>query len=413
MPDEKKYPGDMPGIEGSAIRDLLAQISEIDANRAKPPAVPKIQLAASSGQLVGPHAGRAPQLPAYLTDFHGQEREQRKDAARSKSLLTSIVASTVGVAIVGAGMLVWIYNGQAAAPTPQQSTALKNAPKSKVPTATPAERARPDASQERPAFATADAIANLFSPPQAGSVRLRAPDIVTTGKAAEVPFPIEIDGPAGSAKYLQVVVAGLPASSKLNRGIRGNSGEWKLESSDLADLKLTLPELLSGTQYSVSAKTRDGTEIATLSPTLSVEKPAVAPQPAIAPKSEAAPKEVNVPPPSKADGGKDQIGKDEGGKADWGKGDGEDKARNLFVQGEARLADGDVMGARMFFKKAADAGDAQAAVAMGATYDPNLFASLKVQGMRPDVQLARQWYERAVNLGSKDARDRLDSLGAK
>ena len=71
------------------------------------------------------------------------------------------------------------------------------------------------------------------------------------------------------------------------------------------------------------------------------------------------------------------------------------------------------MGARMFFKKAADAGDAQAAVAMGATYDPNLFASLKVQGMRPDVQLARQWYERAVNLGSKDARDRLDSLGAK
>ena len=96
-----------------------------------------------------------------------------------------------------------------------------------------------------------------------------------------------------------------------------------------------------------------------------------------------------------------------------GKNDDEDRARSLFVQGEARLAEGDVMGARMFFKKGAEAGDAQSAIAMGATYDPTLFAALKVQGMRPDIELARQWYQKAVNLGSKDARDRLDKLAAK
>ena len=401
MPDEKKYPGDMPGIEGSAIRDLLAQISEIDANRAKPPQVPKIQLAASSGQLVGPHAAVLPNLPAYLTDFHEKERVQRQDAARSRSFLTVAIASTVGVAVIGAVMLVWIYRSPVTVPAPLETIASKSATKSQSPTGVP-----DGPPQERPAFATADAIANMFSPPRSGSIRLRAADIVTTGQAAEVPFAIEIDGPAGSEKYLQIVVAGLPAASKLSRGIRGNNSEWKLESNELSDLKLTVPDLASGIQFTVSAKTREGIEVATLSSTLSVENPAAASKLAIAPN------ETKIPATSK-DALKDDMSKDYGGKADWGKGDGEDKARNLFVQGEARLADGDVIGARMFFKKAADAGDAQAAVAMGATYDPNLFSSLKVQGMRPDVPLARQWYERAVNLGSKDARDRLDSLGAK
>ena len=64
----------------------------------------------------------------------------------------------------------------------------------------------------------------------------------------------------------------------------------------------------------------------------------------------------------------------------------------------------------MFFKKAADAGDAQAANAMGATYDPDLFNTLQVRGMRPDVELARQWYMRAMDLGSKDSIERLERL---
>ena len=100
-------------------------------------------------------------------------------------------------------------------------------------------------------------------------------------------------------------------------------------------------------------------------------------------------------------------------EASTGKNKSEDQARALFVQGEARLREGDVNGARMFFKKGAGAGDAQSAIAMGATYDPNLFSTLNVKGMRPDVDMARQWYERAIALGSKDARDRLDTLPAK
>jgi hypothetical protein len=93
-----------------------------------------------------------------------------------------------------------------------------------------------------------------------------------------------------------------------------------------------------------------------------------------------------------------------------GKGELEEKVRALLEQGEAHLTVGDVIGARMFFKKAADAGDAQAAIAMGATYDPELFATLKVRGMTPDADAARRWYQRAIELGSKDAYDRLERL---
>jgi TPR repeat protein len=92
------------------------------------------------------------------------------------------------------------------------------------------------------------------------------------------------------------------------------------------------------------------------------------------------------------------------------KGELDDKARSLREQGEVRLQDGDIAGARMFFKKAADAGDAQAAMAMGATFDPRLFATLNVKGMSPDIAAARLWYQRAIDLGSKDAYERIRDL---
>ena len=134
-----------------------------------------------------------------------------------------------------------------------------------------------------------------------------------------------------------------------------------------------MPAQVSSARLTVSLTTAEGIQIARLSPTITIE-----------PQTDL--------------------------KLSTGKDDPEEKARGLFHQGEARLGSGDVIGARMFFKKAAEAGDAQAANAMGATYDPNLFSSMQVQGMRPDVELARQWYLRAMDLGSKDSLDRLDKL---
>jgi hypothetical protein len=82
----------------------------------------------------------------------------------------------------------------------------------------------------------------------------------------------------------------------------------------------------------------------------------------------------------------------------------------LMKQGEKFIAAGDVVAARTAFQRAAEAGDAKAAVAVGATYDPTVLAKLGVVGISADVAKARSWYQKAEKLGSPDARQRLELL---
>jgi hypothetical protein len=65
----------------------------------------------------------------------------------------------------------------------------------------------------------------------------------------------------------------------------------------------------------------------------------------------------------------------------------------LMKQGEQLIAAGDVATARTVLRRAADAGHANAAIALGATYDPNVLARLGVVGVSAEVEKARNWYQ--------------------
>jgi hypothetical protein len=82
----------------------------------------------------------------------------------------------------------------------------------------------------------------------------------------------------------------------------------------------------------------------------------------------------------------------------------------LMQQGEQFVASGDLASARLVFRRAAEAGDAAAALALGATYDPVVLAKIGVRGMGADVEKARSWYEKAKEFGSPDAPRRLEML---
>jgi hypothetical protein len=82
----------------------------------------------------------------------------------------------------------------------------------------------------------------------------------------------------------------------------------------------------------------------------------------------------------------------------------------LMNQGQQFIAAGDVVTARNVFQRAAEAGDADAAVALGGTFDPIAFAKLGVAGLRADVEKARTWYQKAESLGSAEATRRLAIL---
>jgi DnaJ domain len=70
-------------------------------------------------------------------------------------------------------------------------------------------------------------------------------------------------------------------------------------------------------------------------------------------------------------------------------------ARHLLAKGMEHIQHGNVVAARMFFTKAAQAGSVAGMRALAGTYDPVQLDKLKVIGMQPDVDAARQWYERA------------------
>jgi TPR repeat protein len=54
--------------------------------------------------------------------------------------------------------------------------------------------------------------------------------------------------------------------------------------------------------------------------------------------------------------------------------------------------------------------DVAAAIALGATYDPTVLARMRAVGIDADVVKARFWYQKAVSLGSTEAKRRLELL---
>ena len=82
----------------------------------------------------------------------------------------------------------------------------------------------------------------------------------------------------------------------------------------------------------------------------------------------------------------------------------------LLKRGKDLIAAGDIAAARIVLRKAAEANDAEAALALAATYDPIVLRELKVYGFMPDAAMARVWYEKATELGSLAAPRRLEML---
>lgn len=82
----------------------------------------------------------------------------------------------------------------------------------------------------------------------------------------------------------------------------------------------------------------------------------------------------------------------------------------LVNRGKAFLNDGDVVSARLVLRRAAEAGSAEAALALGASYDPLVIKQTGAVGVQADAEQARQWYQKAAALGSNAASRQLANL---
>ena len=83
----------------------------------------------------------------------------------------------------------------------------------------------------------------------------------------------------------------------------------------------------------------------------------------------------------------------------------------MIKTGAELMTNGDVSAARLMYQRAAEAGSAMAAVALAETYDPLVLKRLNPKGgITPDVASAQTWYEKAKDLGSPVAPERLERL---
>jgi hypothetical protein len=83
----------------------------------------------------------------------------------------------------------------------------------------------------------------------------------------------------------------------------------------------------------------------------------------------------------------------------------------LVNRGDDFLSAGDITSARLFYLRAADAGNAPAALRLGATFDPNFLRRAGIRGVFVDAAQAASWYRRARDLGESAAAAWLKDLG--
>jgi TPR repeat protein len=85
----------------------------------------------------------------------------------------------------------------------------------------------------------------------------------------------------------------------------------------------------------------------------------------------------------------------------------------LVARGDALFGKGDLAAARLLYEHAADAGDGQAALRLGETFDPFFLDQAHLSSVPGDFGTAMSWYRRARDLGAADADVLIKSLQAK
>src|SRR6516165_205520 len=82
----------------------------------------------------------------------------------------------------------------------------------------------------------------------------------------------------------------------------------------------------------------------------------------------------------------------------------------LLARGDSFVVIGDIASARVFYERAASAGDGRAALRMGTTFDPAFLRRAGLPRTFGDPALARSWYRRAFDLDDDEVKRRRNAV---
>lgn len=231
--------------------------------------------------------------------------------------------------------------------------------------------------------------------------------------ATQAPLAIRVGPPEAVPKGSFIRIRGLPPTMALSDGHSIAPGSWAVPIAALPNLKITLPAVAPGkSEISITLVGSDGSVLAEAKSVLVVA--ASSPQdsrtqnksepPPISILRAGAPLQPGTPERTGA-----QIPPDRQDKLTPEQ---RERALRLVKRGDEQLTEGGIAQARLLYERAAEAGLAQGAMSMAATYDAAELGRLGVRGLQPDRAAAMRWYERARQLGAAEAEQRLRRLGA-
>ena len=201
--------------------------------------------------------------------------------------------------------------------------------------------------------------------------------------------------PADSTQPIELMISGLPASAYLTAGQQTADGSWIVKTPDVANLRLVVAQsetpkfdlevaAVEQTSGSLAAPAQrmqvelSDVKITPVSAPPESQNSAALAKPAETVVATAGPKSaaVPVPVPVAAAPGAD-----------------------LLVRADALMGQGDIISARQIYMQAASLGNGKGAYGVARSYDPKVFAELKIDGLQPDAAKAADWYKKAAAAG--------------
>ena len=225
-----------------------------------------------------------------------------------------------------------------------------------------------------------------------------APTLVVENGSGEVNAPLPLGVTVtNSTPGATVSLSGLPAGSVLSTGSESAEGQWRIALDELPAARVTPPRDYVGPMTIVAElRGANGQPILRGAVEYNWKQAASDSSKTAAPAAIAT--VAAVADGSDTDGTPRQIDPKE--------------AAAQFNRAEGLMSNGDLPAARLLLQWLAEAHDARAAFALGATYDPIVIKQLGSIGAVADVATARNWYQKARDWGSSDASKHLEALAS-